>query len=921
MKLNQDYKSRFKILKGGKISLVISTLVGVVTLSFAAPNGESVVSGGIVVDRDIANTTNINQSSNRGIINWQSFDVKTNERVNFNMPDTTSSTLNRVLSSSPTKIYGQINSNGQVFLVNQNGIYFSENSKINTAGFTASTLDITNENFLNSNYIFEGKSKASILNLGAITTDNAYTALLAKEVINEGVIQARLGNVELASGEKITLDINGNSLVKLTINKGTLDSLIQNKGLIQVDGGIVYLTTKALDEVLNGVVNNTGVIEANSIEQKDGKIILFAHGGTANIGGTLEAKDGFIETSGKEFSIAENTNVQTGHWLLDPINITIDSSLASTLTGQLVSGDATVTTAAAGTDEGNINVDSSISWSANKLTLRADKDININAALNASATAGLELQYAQTTATGTYNVKAPINLATTGSFSTKKGTDAIKNYTIITTLGAEGSTTTTDLQGIKGGLADNYVLGADIDALATTTWSGGTGWDPLGDDTTKFTGDFDGLGHTISNLFIDRGEKIGLFGYTKQAIIQNVGLLDVDISGSAAIGGLIGYDIGSSIFNAYTTGRISGTHGFIGGLVGLSESSTISKSYATGTVSAGDYDAGGLIGRASNSSISDAYATGAVSGTSYVGGLIGHAGSSSGISNVYATGAVSGSHNLGGLIGITIGLNISNAYATGTVSGDGYIIGGLIGRDQDSTITNVYATGAVSGGDDVGGLVGVATDSSISDSYARGDVSGTREVGGLLGGTDDSIITNVYATGAVSGTDNVGGLIGFKYSLNISNSFWDKETTGQTTSSGGGTGLTTAQMKDTKTFYEAGWNLDTVWARDTNNVQNDGYLDLRALSDFDFNTDVPLAPIYENILNNIIREAGNNNKEIREVFIKENNLRVVSKEDTLADRNDIRLALFPNRFIELINGGLHLPDGLSSDFYMLEEEK
>ena len=177
MKNRSDYKSRFRILKGGKIALIISTMMGAVTILSAAPSGESIVSGNISINRDTPNTTNINQTTNKGIINWQNFDVAAHEKVNFNQPNSTSSTLNRVLSNNPSNIYGQINSNGQVFLVNQNGIYFGKNSSVNTAGFTASTLDITNENFLNSNYVFEGTSNASILNLGTINTPNAYTAL------------------------------------------------------------------------------------------------------------------------------------------------------------------------------------------------------------------------------------------------------------------------------------------------------------------------------------------------------------------------------------------------------------------------------------------------------------------------------------------------------------------------------------------------------------------------------------------------------------------------------------------------------------------------------------------------------------------------------------------------------------------------
>jgi len=854
MKANRDYKSRFKLLKGGKVALIISTIMGTVTL-YATPSGENIVSGDISIDRTIPNTTNINQSSNKGIINWQSFDVNQNETVNFNMPNSNSSTLNRVLSNNPSKIYGKINSNGQVFLVNQNGIYFGKDSQINTAGFTASTLDITNENFLNSNYIFEGTSNASILNLGTINTDNAYTALLAKEVINEGVIQARLGNIQLASGEKITLDINGNSLVKLTIDKGTLNALVENKNLIQADGGIVYLTTKALDTVLNGVVNNTGVIEANSIEEKDGKIILFAHGGTADIGGTITTGEhkGFIETSGKEFSIKEGTKITTGNWLLDPVNITIDSTLATTLEGQLLSGDATVTTSGAGTDEGDINVNSSISWSANKLTLRADNDININTALNATSTAGLSLEYAQTTGTGTYNIKAPVNLASTGSFSTKKGTDAVKNYTIITSLGGSGSTTGTDLQGINGNLSGNYVLGTNIDASVTSAWNGGAGWDSLMDGGTRFTGNFDGLGHTVSNLYINGGSNEGLFRYIDTVgSVSNLGLINVDITGTLGIGALAGNNYGI-IRNSYATGSVKGIiDGFdIGGLVGLTHG-TITNSYTSVTVS----------------------------GIEKVGGLVGQNGSA----------------------GI-----ITSSYATGNVSGTSFIIGGLVGQNGSGTITNSYATGNVSGTSHVGGLVG-NSNGTITNSYATGNVSGTSKIGGLLGNKDSS------------GT--------------VNSSYWNIETSGQSTSAGG-IGKTTNQLKDINTY--AGWDIESVTNSSYTGFPYAG-LTMGGATIWQMKTTATPTSTssatsnYQNIINSILRESGNN-KEIKEVFAKNNNLKVVLEDDKqtkvsrvsqdqlsdIDDINDIKLALVPNRIIQVTNGGIRLPDGLSPDFYMQEK--
>lgn len=387
---NFEYSSRFRILKGGKISLVVSAFLASTTLSFAAPSGENVVSGNVQIDRTTPNTTNITQSTNKSIINWQNFNVAGNETVNFNMPSSISSSLNRVVGNNKSEIYGKINSNGQVFLVNQNGVYFSKDAQVNTAGFVASTQNITDENFLNSNYIFEGNSDASIINLGTITTDNAYTALLSKKVENEGVIKAHLGSVQLASGERFTLDINGNSLVKLTIDKGTLEGLVANKGAIIADGGEIYLTTSALDTVLSGLVNNTGIIQANQVEEKDGKIILFAHGGTGEFGGSIEAIGGFVETSGDQVQIKDDFKVKTSHWLIDPNDITIDATLAGTISTSLESGDVTVDTTTTGSaGNGDIFVNSDIIKSAGggaTLTLKSERDIVVASGVDITST-------------------------------------------------------------------------------------------------------------------------------------------------------------------------------------------------------------------------------------------------------------------------------------------------------------------------------------------------------------------------------------------------------------------------------------------------------------------------------------------------------------------------------------------------------
>ena len=308
-----------------------------------------------------------------------------------------------------------------------------------------------------------------------------------------------------------------------------------------------------------------------------------------------------------------------------------------------------------------------------------------------------------------------------------------------------------------------FIMSEDIDL------SGEANWTPIGIDyTNSFKGNFDGNGHVIKNLKIDRetSNYQGLFGYAQDGEIKNIGLENVDIKGKMMVGGLVGSSSSSSISNSYATGNVTGQGASVGGLAG-DTSGSISNSYATGSVSGAGY-VGGLVG-SSLSTITNSYATGAVSGTgNTVGGLAGHASSS--ISNSYATGAVSGKRNVGGLVGSSSS-SISNSYATGDVTGHEFGVGGLAGNAQE--VINCFATGDVKAGDGLlgaitGGLVGQATD--ISNSYATGNVSADGDIVGGLAGYSTSSISNSYATGNVtSGGDIVGGLAGGVYS--ISNSY------------------------------------------------------------------------------------------------------------------------------------------------------
>ena len=287
-----------------------------------------------------------------------------------------------------------------------------------------------------------------------------------------------------------------------------------------------------------------------------------------------------------------------------------------------------------------------------------------------------------------------------------------------------------------------FVMGADLDLSAWcaehTDSNGVGGWNAIGQSaSTQFKGTFDGNGHVISGLYINKesSDYQGLFGYTSStSTIKNVGVEECDVTGRTYVGGLVGQSDGS-IESCYSTGNVSGD-GPVGGLVGESNG-TIDSCYSTGDVS-GNYNVGGLVGQ-SGGSIESCYSTGNVSGDGSVGGLVGLSYGSS--IDSYSTGDVSGNYNVGGLVGWSDCCSIESCYSTGDVSGEGRI-GGLVGEIlfylEDVELTNVASYGNVNGNSIVGTLIGSAYYNDCGDEDGTltitNAISSTQNGVGLIGG-------------------------------------------------------------------------------------------------------------------------------------------------------------------------------------------
>jgi len=782
----------------------------------ANPYGAQVVNGSASLNQS-ANTLTVTNSPN-AIINWQGFSIGNGETTKFVQQSSSSSILNRVTGTDPSVLLGTLTSNGRVFLINPAGIMVGQGARIDVGGFVASTLNLSNANFLAGKLNFDATPNAgAIQNNGSITTPEGGTVyLVAPQIENNGIINTPKGETILAAGDTVQLLDTGTPGVSVQITGSSSSST--NLGKILADSGQIGM--------VGAVVKNTGTISANSVVRQGGKVFLRATksidaggtisaqgvgGGTisvladktsgaVNVTGTLDASapnsgnGGQIETSAAQVNIADSAHVTTasamglvGTWLIDPVDFTIAATggdiTGTALSTSLGSGNVTILSSSGTTGTaGNINVNDTVTWSANTLTLNAYNNINVNTAMNGSGTARLALLYGQGASNGviggitaTYNINAPVNLPAGNNFSTQLGSGGTPiNYTVITSLGSATDATTAPgsmtLQGMETGLSGNYVLGSNIDASATSAWNAGNGFTPIGVNpagvaiSNQFNGVFDGLGHTINNLSVNWPSMPydGLFGVAwAQSVIRNVGLIGLNVHGSYGVGGLVGATWGL-VSNSYSTGMVSGSGGQVGGLIGETSGSTISNSYSTATIS-GTTQVGGLIGATNVSSISNSYATGNVSGTSETGGLIGGNYSTT-IAASYAVGRVSGASYAGGLVGKN----------TGTVSNSFY------NSDFNSTLTGIgSSTNDVPG--TVWGMTTAAMQNSANFTSATGTSSLTDHSGNgnfnpnwiftTTAGASGWVIVNADGSLNANGTPGGGTLpmLASEYSTTINN--------------------------------------------------------------------------------------------------------------------------------------------------------
>ncbi|HEY4128082.1 MAG TPA: filamentous hemagglutinin N-terminal domain-containing protein, partial [Gammaproteobacteria bacterium] len=275
--------------------LLTAGLVGTMFQAQANPQGGHVVAGkGNITTSTNGNLTLVHQKSSNLVINWSSFNIGKGQTVKFIQPGSSSAALNRIFDQDPTQIYGNLLSNGKVFLVNPNGIFFSKDSYVNTGALFASTLGIGDADFMSGNYDFSapnGVDGGPVVNHGTLVAANGGSInLIGGSVYNDGVISATLGQVDLVAGHAVTVDFDGDGLMSFEVTQpvlhkmldGSNGSAVTNAGTVEADGGTVVMTANVAQGVFAEAVNNSGVIEATGVVQNGSNVYLAGSGNGAS---------------------------------------------------------------------------------------------------------------------------------------------------------------------------------------------------------------------------------------------------------------------------------------------------------------------------------------------------------------------------------------------------------------------------------------------------------------------------------------------------------------------------------------------------------------------------------------------------------------------------------------------------------------
>ncbi|EGS5117606.1 filamentous hemagglutinin N-terminal domain-containing protein, partial [Escherichia coli] len=359
-----------KASRRGVRAMALSLLSGMIMMANPVtaanlPTGGQIVAGSGSIQTPSGNQMNIIQNSQNMVANWNSFDIGKGNTVQFYQPNSSAVALNRVVGGGESKIMGNLKANGQVFLVNPNGVLFGKDASVSTSGFVASTRDIKNDDFMNRRYTFSGgqKAGAEIVNQGALTTNaGGYIVLAADKVSNSGTIRTPGGKTVLAAGERVTLQLDNGGLTSVQVSGDVVNALVENRGLISARNGQVYLTALGQDMLMNTVLNVSGVVEASGMHRQDGNIVLDGgDSGVVHLSGTLQA---------------DNASGQGGKVVVQGQNILLDKGSSITATGSKGGGEVYIGGGWQGKDSSIRNADKVVMQDGARIDVSATQQGN-----------------------------------------------------------------------------------------------------------------------------------------------------------------------------------------------------------------------------------------------------------------------------------------------------------------------------------------------------------------------------------------------------------------------------------------------------------------------------------------------------------------------------------------------------------------
>lgn len=771
----------------------------------ALPAGEVVASGSATFNRTPDNRLIVRQSTDKLITNWSSFDIGGNARAIFVQPNASSIALNRVNSASASQIFGKLDANGQLFIVNPNGVTFGSTAQVNSGALLASSLNIRDNDFLNGNLTFErGTARGQVLNQGSLKAVTGNVTLLSATIQNQKNITSDTGNIFLVNADTARVFDHNVSIVQPV----SMISLIRNMGTLTATrleahkGQVLLLGDQANDR---NKVELRGSINAENIWIKGNDIRV----------------TGALATTG-------NTTLQASHTveIAAPVNMNGLQrlfSLSHATGGLSFSGQDKINIADAATQVringdfykvvNDLNQLAAIGTSTATLAARYVLGKDIDASASAAMNAGLgwnPLGTFKGSLHGLGHQLAGLNINRpsedrVGLFSAMDG--AAVQYLNLTGFNVQGNNDVGGLAGfVRSSVVDNVSIQGSVSGNMRV--GGLAGYSTASRyERIQTTGFVHGMGSRLG----------GMLGYNSGGSIE-YGVSSSQVTGvnSASIGGLVGYNNNADIFFSYSnatlqrTGTISGSpENGMGGLVGLHNGGTIYYGRSDASIT-GVGPIGGLVG--SNAGVIDhglSTATLNFSGqlpsaalSGGVGGLVGYNAGAGTIINSQANAqfkAGAGGGFGGGLAGENWGVVDSSSVAwADQAAATPSSIGGLVYFNGSSGIVrnsqssgNITATGgaaglvydnqgtvrdssstavvsALQGG--AGGLVNINS-ATLFNLTSYGNVRGASNVGGAIGinyATEGDTVSNIQAYGKVTGTgSNIGGFVGFNQTNSV----------------------------------------------------------------------------------------------------------------------------------------------------------